>query len=95
MLQQDAVGENAVGPHSRPDVESAAEAARSLIADAGLLEITTAAFRLYESDAGEWRWKLMRDDGSAVAVSAGVHPDRGRRPRTRPASSRRRAPARP
>lgn len=76
VLQQDAVGENAVGPHSRPDVEDAAEAARSLIADAGLLEITTAAFRLYESDAGEWRWKLMRDDGTAVAVSSGVQPDR-------------------
>jgi uncharacterized protein YegP (UPF0339 family) len=76
VLQQDAVGENAVGPHSRPDVEPAVEEARALIGDAGLLEITTAAFRLYESDAGEWRWKLMRDDGTAVAVSAGVHPDR-------------------
>jgi len=76
VLQQNAVGENAVGPHSRPDVEAAAEAVRSLIADAGLLEITTVAFRLYESAVGEWRWTLMRDDGSAVAVSGTLHPDR-------------------
>ena len=41
-----------------------------------MLEITTAAFRLYENEAGVWRWVLMRDDGSVVAESVDQYSSR-------------------
>ena len=75
LVRQDAVAENATATHSRPDVEGAIEAVRTRIGTAGLLEITTAAFRLYGDD--DWEWALMREDGSAVAASAGEYADRG------------------
>ncbi|MFB6140708.1 MAG: DUF1508 domain-containing protein [Halosimplex sp.] len=52
---------------SRLEAEERVESVRSLVADAGLLEIKHAAFRLYESGDGDWQWHLLRDDGSAVA----------------------------
>jgi uncharacterized protein YegP (UPF0339 family) len=37
--------------------------------DASLGE-TTATFELYEDDGGNWRWRLTREDGDTLAVSA-------------------------
>lgn len=54
---------------TRPDAEDAIDALKEQIGNARLLEITTAAFRLYENDEDGWRWLLMRDDGSVVAES--------------------------
>lgn len=77
VLRQEALGENAGDPYARPDIESAVEGLRSTFADARLLEITTAAFRLHETADGGWRWTLMREDGSAVAESGDAYADRG------------------
>jgi len=52
---------------TRPDAEDAIEALKAQIGNARLLEITTAAFRLYETAEDGWRWLLMREDGSVVA----------------------------
>jgi uncharacterized protein YegP (UPF0339 family) len=52
---------------SRIEAEDRVESVKSQVAEAGLLEIKNAAFRLYESAGGSWQWYLMRDDGTAVA----------------------------
>ncbi len=54
---------------TRPAAESSIDRFRSKIGDAGLLELTTAAFRLYADEDGRWHWLLMREDGSILAES--------------------------
>lgn len=44
---------------ARMDVESV----REKIGGAGLLDITTPAFRLYRTADDRWRWSLVEDDG--------------------------------
>jgi len=76
VLSQEALGEHAGEPYARPDIESAVEGLRSTLSEARLLEITTAAFRLYETAEGAWRWSLMGDDGSVLAESGETYVDR-------------------
>ena len=57
---------------TRPDATTEIEAVKSSIGSAGLMELTTSAFRLYESRDGEWQWTLVRDDGSVVASCASM-----------------------
>lgn len=61
---------------TRPEATEAIERVKSRISSAGLLELTTSAFRLYEDRNGTWQWSLARDDGSIVATCAGEFPDR-------------------
>lgn len=67
FIDQSAVAASRTGFFSRLEAEESVEAVKDGIADAGLLEIKNAAFRLYESGEGAWQWYLMRDDGTAVA----------------------------
>jgi uncharacterized protein YegP (UPF0339 family) len=40
-----------------------------------VLELDGAAFELFETDEGRWRWRLV-DDGTALATSFRAHDDR-------------------
>ncbi len=44
------------------------ERVKSQISSAGLMELTTSAFRLYEDRDGTWQWTLAREDGSVVGT---------------------------
>ncbi|WP_267642422.1 DUF1508 domain-containing protein [Haloarchaeobius amylolyticus] len=76
IIQQDALASSEATAATRPDAEATIDGVKTQIDEAGLLEITTAAFRLYENDEGEWRWVLMRDDGSVVAEGTDLYEDR-------------------
>jgi len=67
-IRQDAVADSTRRAGSRTAARESVQATRELVSRAGLLEITTAAFRLYEND-DEWRWVLMSEDGGVVAES--------------------------
>ncbi len=67
FIDQTAVAASTTDFLSRLETEERVEAVKAQVADAGLLEIKHAAFRLYESAEGTWQWYLMREDGSAVA----------------------------
>ncbi|MFB6130347.1 MAG: DUF1508 domain-containing protein [Salinigranum sp.] len=53
---------------SRDDAEAAVAAVRGLAPDAGVLEYEHAAFELVEGEEG-WCWRLVDEDGAALAVS--------------------------
>ena len=71
-IQQDAVADSTRAAGSRTAARESVEEVRELVSQAGLLEITTAAFRLYEND-DEWRWVLMQEDGGVVAESGATY----------------------
>ncbi|NHN47538.1 DUF1508 domain-containing protein [Halostella sp. JP-L12] len=71
-IQQDAVADSTRAASSRTAARESVEEVRELVGRAGLLEITTAAFRLYEND-DEWRWVLMQEDGGVVAESGATY----------------------
>ena len=76
VIQRDAIGESSSGAPSDTDARLTIESAREKIANAGLMEITTSAFRLYSRGDGEWRWSLVQEDGGALAASDDPHPSR-------------------
>ncbi|WP_049890110.1 DUF1508 domain-containing protein [Natronorubrum sulfidifaciens] len=61
---------------TRPDATQSIERVQSQISSAGLMELTTSAFRLYEDRDGTWQWTLARDDGSVVGASTGEFTER-------------------
>ncbi|WP_290816019.1 DUF1508 domain-containing protein [Halovivax sp.] len=61
---------------TRPDAEEGIDQVKSQIGSAGLMELTTSAFRLYETREGEWQWTLVREDGSVVATCGDTYVDR-------------------
>jgi uncharacterized protein YegP (UPF0339 family) len=69
VVHEEAMAAATGSARTRPDAEEAIDALKEQIGNARLLEITTAAFRLYENAEDGWRWMLMRDDGSVVAES--------------------------
>jgi len=76
IVTQEAVAESDSSALTRPDAESAIERLKGQIGSASLLEITTAAFRMYQNEMDHWRWMLMREDGSVVAESGGEFRER-------------------
>ncbi|RQH01192.1 DUF1508 domain-containing protein [Natrarchaeobius oligotrophus] len=65
-------------PH--PDADAAAEAierVREQASEADLIEFENAAFQVYEADSGEWRWRLIDEDGNVLADSGEEHTSRG------------------
>lgn len=52
---------------TRLETEDRVDSVRTQIAEAGMLEIKGAAFRLYETDGGFWRWVLMQEGGDIMA----------------------------
>jgi len=74
-IQQDAVADSTQATGSRTAARESVQEVRELVGQAGLLEITTAAFRLYEND-DEWRWVLMQEDGGVLAESGSTYDQR-------------------
>ncbi|WP_179747462.1 DUF1508 domain-containing protein [Natronoarchaeum philippinense] len=68
-VQQSAIAASVEAANSRTAAKDAVADLKSKVSNARLLEITTAAFRLYEDEQGVWRWVLLRDDGSVAAES--------------------------
>ncbi|MFC7140751.1 DUF1508 domain-containing protein [Halosimplex aquaticum] len=67
FIDQNAVAGSTGSFLSRLEAEERVDAVKEQVADASLLEIKHAAFRLYEGGDGQWQWHLLRDDGGAVA----------------------------
>jgi uncharacterized protein YegP (UPF0339 family) len=69
----------AVSPTPYADADAAAAAIDRLCEqarEAELLEFETAAFQVYESASGTWRWRLLDEDGSVLADSSADHASR-------------------
>jgi len=75
-IRRDAIGQSATTVATDTDARMEVEAVRETIAGAGLLDITTAAFRLYRTGEEEWEWSLVTAEGSIVAASDGSYADR-------------------
>jgi uncharacterized protein YegP (UPF0339 family) len=67
FIDQSAVAGSTSTFLSRLEAEERVDAVKDLVANAGLLEIKTAAFRLYEEREGGWEWSLVREDGNPIA----------------------------
>ena len=76
LIDQTAIANGAESYLSRLETEERVEGIKQKVSEAGLFEIKHAAFRLYETTDGAWRWLLMRDDGSIVADSGAELPSR-------------------
>ncbi|WP_255170251.1 DUF1508 domain-containing protein [Natrononativus amylolyticus] len=76
VLHLEAVAASEDSSLTRPAAEAGIERVKSRIGSAGLLELTTSAFRLYEDREGNWQWTLARDDGSVVATCTEEFPER-------------------
>ncbi|AXR82850.1 YegP family protein [Natrarchaeobaculum sulfurireducens] len=67
-----------IGLVSDPDAaEVAIDRVRERAAAAEIVVPEEAAFRLYRTDSGEWRWRLLDENGSLLADSDAVHDSRG------------------
>ncbi|WP_408957651.1 DUF1508 domain-containing protein [Natrinema sp. 74] len=71
VLHLEALAQSTESAVTRPDATEGIERVKSQISSAGLMELTTSAFRLYEDRDGSWQWTLARDDGSIVGSCAG------------------------
>ncbi|ELY71268.1 DUF1508 domain-containing protein [Natronobacterium gregoryi] len=67
VLHREALATSTSSAVTRPEAREGIDRVKSQISSAGLMELTTAAFRLYEDRDGNWQWTLARDDGSVVA----------------------------
>ncbi|WP_435344633.1 DUF1508 domain-containing protein [Haloarchaeobius sp. HRN-SO-5] len=76
LIEQDALATDVDSYTSRLETEERVEHVQERIAQAGLMEINHAAFRLTESVDGWWSWILMRENGSVVANSNDGFPTR-------------------
>ncbi|WP_049921338.1 DUF1508 domain-containing protein [Halopiger djelfimassiliensis] len=70
VLHLEALAESNDSAVTRPKATAGIERVQSQISSAGLMELTTSAFRLYEDRDGNWQWTLARDDGSIVGACA-------------------------
>lgn len=75
-IQRDAIGQSVTTTATDTDARMEVEAFREKISSAGLLDITTAAFRLYRTEDGGWQWSLVEDDGDIVARSGDHYENR-------------------
>ncbi|WP_425499790.1 DUF7139 domain-containing protein [Natrinema caseinilyticum] len=71
VLHLEALSQSNESAVTRPDATEGIECVKSQISSAGLMELTTSAFRLYEDRDGTWQWTLAREDGSIVGACAG------------------------
>ncbi|MEF8789726.1 MAG: YegP family protein [Haloarculaceae archaeon] len=61
---------------TREAAEAAMAEAREAVAEASVLELEGAAFELFETDDGAWRWRLVDEDGRPLATSFRAHESR-------------------
>lgn len=74
--ERDVVAE---GARSHPDTDAATTALdriRDEAREADVVAFETAAFRVYENDDGDWRWRLLDAGGPVLADSDGEHDSR-------------------
>lgn len=76
IIQREAIAESAQRAPSDTDARLAVEEIRPELGAAGMLEITSAAFRLYRTESDGWRWTLVREDGGVIATNADEYPTR-------------------
>ncbi len=76
VLHLEALAKSTESAVTRPEATEGIERVKSQISSAGLMELTTSAFRLYEDRDGTWQWTLARDDGSIVGACAGEFDER-------------------
>lgn len=70
----------AEGQTGYPDEESAGEAIERIRAqapEADLIEFEKAAFQIYEGEEGDWRWRLIDEDGDVLSDSGEDYDSRG------------------
>ncbi|MEF8831289.1 MAG: DUF1508 domain-containing protein [Halobacteriales archaeon] len=72
---RDVLAQSTEGYPGRSDAADAIEEIRGMAGDAELIEFEQSAFQLYEHE-GEWRWRLIDEDGNVMADSGEQHEDR-------------------
>jgi len=84
FVEQAAVADSVRDYETQTKAELALDGIKEKVEAASLLEITHAAFRLYRADGsadgtdGAYRWRLVDEDGIALADSDGPYDTRGR-----------------
>ena len=73
FVEQAAVADSVSDYESQTKAEVALDGIREKVAQASLLEIAHAAFRLYRTDDGLFRWTLVDEDGATIADSDGTY----------------------
>ncbi|RQG96475.1 DUF1508 domain-containing protein [Natrarchaeobius chitinivorans] len=68
VLHLEALAKSTDSAVTRPAATDGIERVKSQISSAGLMELTTSAFRLYEDREENWQWTLARDDGSVIGT---------------------------
>ncbi|NGM67472.1 DUF1508 domain-containing protein [Natronolimnobius sp. AArcel1] len=76
VLHREALATSDGSAVTRPEAREGIERVKAQISSAGLMELTTSAFRLYEGRDGTWQWTLARDDGSVVGACSGEFAER-------------------
>ncbi|HKJ59341.1 MAG TPA: YegP family protein [Halobacteriales archaeon] len=76
LLDQSAIAASSDGFLSRLETEDRVDRIKEKVEEAALLDITHAAFRLYQAGEDRWRWLLMQESGNVVADSGDEHPSR-------------------
>ncbi|PSQ50782.1 hypothetical protein BRD15_01010 [Halobacteriales archaeon SW_6_65_15] len=72
---RDVVAESTKSFESRENAAEGVETAKEQALAAELIDFDEAAFQLYETD-GEWRWRLIDEDGNVMADSGEEHGSR-------------------
>ncbi|MFB6202393.1 MAG: HVO_2922 family protein [Halorhabdus sp.] len=70
------VADSGEGYTDRGEVEAAVDRVEQYAPDADALDVTPAAFEIYEDAAGEWRWRLRHRNGNVLADSGQGYDDR-------------------
>lgn len=76
LIDEAAIASSADGFLSKLETQERVDRIKEKVEEAGLLEITHAAFRLYQSGEEGWRWLLMQENGTVVAEAAEEYPSR-------------------
>lgn len=70
------IADSGQGYSDRRDAEAGIGKVRGKARDADHLDIIPAGFEVYEDDAGEWRWRLVRQNGRIIADSGEGYTER-------------------
>lgn len=76
LIDQSAMAASTDNFLSRLETEDRIEQIKEKVEEAALLEITHAAFRLYQTEEDRWRWLLLQENGNVVADSGDEYPSR-------------------
>ncbi|WP_158853515.1 DUF1508 domain-containing protein [Halorhabdus sp. CUG00001] len=70
------VADSGEGYTERSEAADAVERVENYAPDADVLDVTPAAFEVYEDAGGEWRWRLRHRNGNIIADSGEGYADR-------------------